>query len=140
MATGTTRPTEGRHYSGGAVAVTAGAGVLMLLAGFFHIIQGVVALMNDDFYVVGEEYVFQFDVTTWGWMHLIVGVVVGLAGIWLFQGAVWARTVAVVLAGLSILASFLWLPYYPLWSLVVIAFDVAVIWAVTTHGRDITMP
>ena len=140
MATRTARPTEGRPYSGGAVAVTAGAGILMLLAGFFHIIQGVVALMNDEFYVVGEEYVFQFDVTTWGWMHLIVGVVVGLAGIALFQGAVWARAVAVVLAGLSILASFLWLPYYPLWSLVVIAFDVAVIWAVTTHGRDITMP
>jgi hypothetical protein len=56
----------------------------------------------------------------------------------LFQGAVWARAVAVVVASLSILASFLWMPYYPIWSMTLIAFDAFVIWAVTAHGRDIT--
>jgi hypothetical protein len=122
------------------VALTATAGIFMVLVGFFHAIQGLVALVNDEFFVVGAQYVFEFDLTTWGWIHLIVGVIVALAGMALFQGAVWARTVAVVLAGLSIIASFLWLPYYPIWSLTVIAFDIFVIWAVTAHGRDITQP
>jgi hypothetical protein len=138
----TTRSDQGGHreYSGGAVALTATAGILMVMVGFFHAIQGLVALVNDEFFVVGEEYVFEFDLTSWGWIHLIGGIVVGLAGIALFQGAVWARSVAVGVACLSMLASFLWLPYYPLWSMVVIAFDVFVIWAVTAHGRDITEP
>lgn len=116
------------------------AAMLMILAGTFQAAQGLVALVNDDFYVTGEEYIFRFDLTTWGWVHLVLGVVVGLAGAALLRGAVWARTVAVILAGLSILANFLWIPYYPVWSLTVIAFDVFVIWALTTHGRDITQP
>jgi hypothetical protein len=64
-------------------------------------------------------------------------VIVALAGVALFQGAVWARAVAVVVASISILANFFWMPYYPIWSLTVIAFDAFVIWAVTVHGRDI---
>jgi hypothetical protein len=111
--------------------------VLMVLIGTMHAIQGLVALANDDFYVIGQEYVFEFDVTTWGWIHLVGGAIVLLAGIALFQGAVWARTLAVVLASISILLNFMWLPYYPLWSLVVMGFDLFVIWAVTAHGRDI---
>jgi hypothetical protein len=138
--TSSQRQTGHREYSGGAVAATATAGILMMMVGAMHLIQGLIALVNDEFYVVGKEYVFQFDLTSWGWIHLVAGVVVGLAGIALFQGAVWARTVAVIVACLSILANFMWLPYYPLWSLTVIAFGVLVIWAVTAHGRDITQP
>jgi len=137
--TSTTGKTSGpSNYSGGAVGVTVFAAVLMILGGLFEAVQGLVALANDTFYAVGQEYVFEFDVTTWGWIHLVLGIVVGLAGFFLLQGAVWARTVAVMLAGLSILANFLWMPYYPLWSMTIIAFDVFVIWAVTVHGRDIT--
>jgi len=132
--------TRQSDYSAGAVGVIAFAGILMVLAGVFHVIQGLVALVNDNFFVIGQEYVFKFDVTTWGWIHLIGGIIVGLAGIALFQGSTWARTVAVVVAGLSIIASFLWMPYYPIWSLVVVTFDLFVIWAVTAHGRDITQP
>lgn len=134
-----TKPTrlEPESYSEGAVAVTVTAGVLMVLIGILHAIQGLVALVNDEFFVLGQEYVFKFDVTAWGWIHLIGGVVVVLAGIALFQGAVWARTVAVLMASVSILLNFIWLPYYPLWSLAVMFFDVFVIWAVTAHGRDI---
>ena len=113
------------------------AAMLMILAGTFQAVQGLVALVNDDFYVTGEEYIFRFDLTTWGWVHLVLGVIVGLAGAALLRGAVWARTVAVILAGLSILANFLWIPYYPIWSLTVIAFDVFVIWALVVHGRDV---
>ena len=125
------------QYSSGAVGVTVFAGVLMIMIGVFHAIQGLVALFNDEFYVLGEEYVFKFDVTTWGWIHLILGVVVALAGAGMFRGAVWARTVAVVMASVSMVASFVWLPYYPLWSILIIALDVFVIWAAILHGRDI---
>ncbi|HLN77756.1 MAG TPA: hypothetical protein VK204_11980 [Nocardioidaceae bacterium] len=135
--TPTTRGAPQRQYSGGAVGVIAFAGILMVLSGAFHVVQGLVALVNDNFYVIGQDYVFKFDVTTWGWIHLIAGIIVALAGMALFQGSVWARTVAVILACVSIIASFLWMPYYPLWSLVVIVFDLFVIWAVTVHGRDV---
>jgi hypothetical protein len=125
-------------YSPGAVGITVFAGVLMVLSGTLQAVQGVVALANDTFYVVGEEYLFEFDVTSWGWIHLIMGVIVALAGVGLFQGAVWARTVAVIVASVSIIANFMWMPYYPFWSMTVIAFDIFVIWAATMHGRDIT--
>jgi hypothetical protein len=136
--TSSSRKAGQREYSGGAVAVTVTAGIFMLMVGSMHVIQGLIALFNDDFYVAGKEYIFQFDLTSWGWIHLLAGVVVGLAGMALFQGAVWARTVGVIVACLSILANFVWLPYYPLWSLTVIAFDIVVIWALTAHGRDVT--
>ena len=125
MATSTPTGRSGpREASAGAVGVIVFAGVLMIMGGVFHAFQGFVALINDQFFVFGREYVFKFDVTTWGWIHLILGVLVALAGFALFQGAVWARTVAVVLACLSILTSFLWMPFYPVWSLTLIAFDV----------------
>ena len=124
-------------YSSGAVGVTIFAAVLMIMIGGFHAIQGLVALLNDEFFVVGPEYVFKFDITAWGWIHLILGVVVAVAGAALFSGAVWARTVAVIVASVSMVASFVWLPYYPLWSILIIALDVFVIWAVILHGRDI---
>jgi hypothetical protein len=127
-----------RTYSRGAVVLTGTAGIFMVMAGVFHFVQGLVALANDQFYVRTPDYVFKFDLTTWGWVHLVAGAVVAVAGVALFQGAVWARAVAVVVASLSILASFLWMPYYPIWSMTLIAFDAFVIWAVTAHGRDIT--
>jgi hypothetical protein len=138
MATSTTG--EGatqRPYSRGAVYLTATAGILMVMAGIFQAIQGMVALFNNEFFVVGEEYVFEFDVARWGWVHLVLGIVVAAAGAALFVGELWARVLAVGLACLSIIVNFTWLPYYPLWSLVVIAFNVFVIWALTAHGRDI---
>lgn len=135
--TPTGRSSGSQQASAGAVGVTVFAGILMIMAGAFHAFQGFVALVNDQFFVVGKEYVFEFDLTSWGWIHLLLGIGVALAGFFLFQGAIWARTVAVVLACVSILANFLWMPYYPVWSLTVIAFDVFVIWAVTVHGRDV---
>ena len=124
--------------SGWAVGLTAFAGFMMLLVGFFQAIAGFAALLEDEFYVIGQEYIFQFDTTTWGWIHLIVGIVVILAGFGIFTGNVLARTVGVIVAVVSAIANFMWLPYYPVWSVVVIAIDIAVIWALTAHGRDIT--
>lgn len=124
--------------SGLAVGMTVFAGTIMIMIGVMHVFQGIVALVNDTFYVVGEEWVLQLDATSWGWVHLILGAVSALAGFFVFSGAVWARTVGVIMAVVSALASFAWLPYYPVWALVVIALDVFVIWALTAHGRDIT--
>ena len=131
------RTTQSDNYSGTAVGVTVFAAVLMILGGIMQALQGLVALANDTFFVLGEEYVFKFDITTWGWVHLLLGLVVAFAGVGLFQGATWARAVAVVVASVSILVNFLWIPYYPIWSLTLMALAVLVIWAVTAHGRDI---
>lgn len=124
------------NYSGAAVGVIVTAAVFMILIGVFQAIQGLVALLNDTFYVVGAEYVFQFDVSTWGWIHLILGAVAAFAGYGLLSGATWARVVAILMASVSIIANFMWMPYYPIWSLTVITFSAFAIWAVTAHGHD----
>lgn len=113
------------------------AGVLMIIIGALHSFQGVVALFNDAFYVDLPEYILTFDITIWGWAHLILGVVVAIAGVALFRGAAWARTVAVIVACVSMVGSFMWMPYYPLWGVTVVVFDIFVIWAAVLHGRDI---
>jgi hypothetical protein len=124
--------------SGWAIGWTAFAATMMLIQGMWWGIAGLVALFNDEFYVVGQEYIFQFDVTTWGWIHLLIGIVVFVAGISLYSGRVWARTVGVIIAVIAMLAAFAWLPWYPLWALLFIAISIAVIWALTAHGRDVT--
>ena len=123
--------------SGAAIGMTIFAATMMIMIGIFQAIQGLIALFNDTFYVVGQKWVFEFDVTAWGWIHLILGVLVAVAGFFLLQGAVWARTIGVILAVISAVFNFAWLPYYPVWSTIVIALDVFVIWALTAHGRDI---
>ncbi|HEY5151810.1 MAG TPA: hypothetical protein VIJ23_18770 [Mycobacterium sp.] len=85
---------------------------------------------------LGQKWVFQFDTTTWGWAHIVIGLIAVGAGIGLFVGKVWAQAVAIIVAAFSILANFTWLPYYPVWALVIIAFDVFVIWAVAVHGSE----
>jgi hypothetical protein len=112
------------------------AGLMMIMLGIFHAIAGLSEIANSDSYVVTQEYVFKFSSTTWGWIHLILGIVVFFAGFGVFRGAVWARTVGVILAILSAAAAFAWLPYVPFWSILLIFIAVSVIWALTAHGRD----
>jgi hypothetical protein len=133
----TDRSSSDSSYSVAAVGITLFASVLMIMTGIMQAIQGLVALVDDTFFVVGKQYMFKFDVTSWGWAHLIFGVVVALAGFALMTGATWARVVVIVLASLGIMVNFLWMPYYPLWSIVLLALNVAIIWAATMHGRDI---
>ena len=113
------------------------AGVILVIAGVFQTIAGLVGIFEDEFYVVGDKWIFEFDATTWGWIHLLIGLLLILSGIGIFSGNVLARTVGVVVAGLSAIANFMWLPYYPVWSIVIIALNVAIIWALTAHGRDL---
>ena len=126
-----------REPSGWAIGWTFFAAFMMIMIGGFHIIGGLAALLKNEFYVVLPQYVFKFDATTWGWIHLLVGIVILLAGLGLFTGAVWARVVGVIMAVISALIGFAWIPVYPFWGIVFIAIASAVIWALTAHGRDV---
>lgn len=122
-----------------AVGFIAFAAFMMMMAGFFHGIAGLVAIANDEFYVVTPDYLFQFDASTWGWIHLIGGIILVLAAIGLFSGAVWARTVAFIVVLASAVTAFAWIPWYPVWAVIVIAVDIVILWALVAHGRDIAM-
>ena len=111
------------------------AAVLLIMVGLFHALQGIVALASNDLYVIGKNYTFQFNFDTWGWVHILLGLLTAGAGVGLFWGQTWARTVGVIAAAVSMVGSFMWLPHYPLWSLVIMALDVFVIYAVIVHGR-----
>ncbi len=113
------------------------AAVMMMLSGAFQALAGLVALFEDEFYVTTPNYLLQLDTTTWGWIHLLLGLLVLVASFAVLGGRIWGRTIGVILAALSALANFVFIPYYPVWSLVVITLDVFVIWALTAHGRDV---
>ena len=112
------------------------AGVMMILAGLFNAMEGLVALFRNEIYVVGPRYIFAFDLTTWGWIHLIIGIVVAGAGFALMSGRLFGRMIGIAIAVLSMLANFLFIPYYPVWSLLIIALNVFVIWALCVYDRD----
>ncbi|MEE3851597.1 hypothetical protein VZC37_14730 [Gordonia sp. LSe1-13] len=117
---------------GFAFGISIVAAALLFVAGLVAVFQGISALANDELFVVGAEYVYQFDLTTWGWIHLIIGILAIIVAGGLAVGADWARISAIVIASISIIAQFLWLPYYPLWAILIIALDLIVIWAVAT--------
>ena len=117
--------------SGWATAGLAFAAVLMMVVGIFQGIAGLAAIFENEFFVVTPNYVFEGDVTAWGWIHLILGIVVALAGFALFYGAAWARATGIVLAVLVAVANFFFIPYYPFWSILIIALAVWVIWSLT---------
>ena len=123
--------------SGWAMGWATLAAILLIIGGIWGAIVGIAGIAEDDLYLVTPDWVFQFDVTTWGWVHLIVGVILVLSGIGIFTGNVLARTVGVIVAGLSAIINFAWMPYYPVWSIAAIAIDIAIIWALTAHGRDL---
>ena len=118
-----------------ATGLTVFAAVIMMIAGFTQALIGIVALANSEFYVLGRKYTFQFDVTAWGWIHLLVGIAVGVVGVFLLSGATWARWTGLVVVAVSMIANFAWVPYYPVWGIIVLALDGAVIWALTVDAR-----
>ncbi|OOL31473.1 membrane protein [Rhodococcus rhodochrous] len=115
-----------------AAGTSVGAAVILATVGVVQFFQGIAAVAEDELFVQGQEYTFKFDFTAWGWIHILLGVAMVVVGIALITGATWARVAAIVIAAVSILANFLWLPYYPWWSILIIALDVVVIWAVST--------
>ena len=129
---------QNRSTSGVAVGFTFFAAIMMILVGGFDILQGLAAIIKQHAYVVTTDYVWKFNVSTWGWINLILGLIILLAGIALLGGATWARVVGIIMAVLVAISNFMWLPYYPVWAVVMITISVIVIWALALHGRDIT--
>ena len=105
----------GRQTSGWAVGFILFAAIMMIMVGIFQALQGLIAIFENEFYVATRNYLFQFDATTWGWIHLILGLLVAFAGYGLLSGKTWARVVAITL-------------------------DILVIWAVAAHGGDLREP
>ncbi|MCT4353962.1 hypothetical protein M5362_12565 [Streptomyces sp. Je 1-79] len=113
------------------------AAVIMLFSGIMTLLGGISAIAKDDVFLATRNYVYELNLTGWGWIHLILGIVIALTGVALFTGATWARVVGVVLAGLSMIANFLWLPYTPGWALLFIALDAVIIWALCVSPRPV---
>lgn len=132
--------TRGPGYSGptGWVGWIVFAAIMMVMLGFFHAIQGLVALFDDQkFLVTDSNLIVSVDYTTWGWVHLIGGIVVALAGAALLAGQLWARVVGVLIAMTSAIVNIAFLAAYPVWSSIMILLDILVIWAITVHGAEV---
>ncbi|MCZ1011135.1 DUF7144 family membrane protein [Streptomyces lydicus] len=109
---------------------TAFAAVLMIFGGLMAFLEGISAIAQDRLFVTTRNYVFSFSLTGWGWIHLILGIVIFLAGVALLAtGAMWARVIGIILAGLGAMANFLWIPHYPFWAIVLVAIDIFIMWA-----------
>ncbi|MFZ3495996.1 DUF7144 family membrane protein [Streptomyces sp. 5.8] len=108
------------------------AGVVLLVDGVIAVLKGISGIANDDAYARLGDYVYKFDTAAWGWIHLLLGLVLAFVGWGILKSAPWARATGVVLAGLSIVVNFMWLPYAPMWALVSIALGVFVIWSLCT--------
>jgi hypothetical protein len=108
----------------------------MIITGVFNAMEGVVALARNEVYLAAPRYIFAFDLTTWGWTHILIGIIVLAAGFGVITGQLWGRVVGITIALLSMLANFAFIPYYPVWSLLIIALNVFVIWALCVYNRD----
>jgi hypothetical protein len=127
-------PERSQEPSGWALGAIAFAGTIMVLAGVFQALAGLTAIFNDEFFVVARNYTFDLDVTAWGWIHLIIGLLVLAVGMGLFMRKAWAGMTAIFLCMLSAVSNFFFIPYYPIWALLVIGLNVWVIWALTRPG------
>ncbi|MEV0029530.1 acetyltransferase [Nocardia sp. NPDC050793] len=124
-------PAEPFQRQSVATGISITAAIMLLVLAAVSVLEGVSAIAKDEIYVAGVDYVYRFDSTTWGWVHLILGIVGLICALGLLFGTTWGRYAAVAVAVLVIIANFLSLPYYPWWSLLLIALSVVVIWAVT---------
>lgn len=116
------------------------AGVLMLVNGVLGVLAGIAGIAKDDVYARLGDYVYKFNLTTWGWIHLVLGVLIAVTGWGILKGAEWARAAGVALAAVGMVAQFLWLPYTPLWALISLALGAFVIWALCTDRAGANAP
>lgn len=124
------------EVSGWAVGLAAFAGAIMVLIGIFQAFAGLAAIFEDEFFVVAPNYIYDVDVTTWGWIHLVIGVIGVAVGFGILYGQVWARVGGIAIAVVSMLSQFMFMPYYPFWSMLLIFMDIVVIWALATTLGD----
>ncbi|MFJ8931400.1 hypothetical protein ACIRJS_41260 [Streptomyces sp. NPDC102340] len=137
MATSTTS----QHGMGSAREAAAGgltifAAVMLFIVGTMGFFRGLMAILKDNVFLSTPDYTFQFDLTTWGWIHLLLGIVAVLVSFGLFVAMKWARVLGVALAVLIMIGNFLSIPYYPFWSLTLIAMNALVIWGLCVVKRD----
>jgi hypothetical protein len=125
-----------RDVSGWTVGFAVFAGVMLMMVGVFHGLAGLAAIIDDQFFVVSKNYAFEFDTTAWGWIHLVYGVILVGAGYGVFSGATWARVVGVTLATLSAVGNFFFIPYQPVWAILIIAIDILVIASLSIYNRE----
>jgi hypothetical protein len=125
-------PYDTGRGSAGVHGLTTFAGVMLLVVGAYQVLNGIAALLNDTIYISTPDYVYSFDLTSWGWVHLLLGAAVGLVGAAILRGQAWARWVGIGLVSVSLVANFMFIPYYPLWASVIIALEITVIVALAT--------
>lgn len=114
------------------------AAFMMMFLGILQGITGLAGIFKNNFYVTTQNHLLVFNYTTWGWINLVIGIVVLFAGLELLRsGAVWARVIAVILAGLSLVANITFIEAYPLWSIIMGIIDVLVIYSLTVHGDEL---
>ncbi len=114
-------------------------GVMMMVAGTFHAMAGLVGIFNDSYWLVpSSDLVVTIDYTAWGWIHLIIGALAIAAGAGILAGQAWARVTGVILAVISALVNLAFMAAFPLWATLIIAIDVLVIYALVAHGKEIT--
>jgi len=126
---------ETRHR-GAVIGFTALAGTLMLLGGLWMITVAIVALSHGHVFTTAPAYTFRYNIRGWGWLELSLGIVIFAAGMCVFLGMAWARYVGAFIAVLSAIANFVFIPYQPLWSIVMIALDAFIIWALLVPRRE----
>lgn len=126
-----TRPSRSDSWAAAGLVFAA---TMMILLGMFQAFEGLVGLFDDDFYATTSAYAYDLDVTAWAWIHLIAGILLLIAGFALFGGSPVAAGIAMAMAGLAAIANFLFLPYYPVWSIVIIALSVFVMWSIVRTG------
>lgn len=125
----TSGPRHSDETADNAFGISIFAGVLLAMMGCFQILQGLAAVLKDDIFVKGADYTYAIDTTGWGWINMLLGVIVLVVGLGILRGQVWANSAGIGFAVLSALAQFAFLPYYPLWSMIIIAMDILIIWA-----------
>lgn len=123
-----------REPSGVSVGAALFAGAMMVMAGLLQMLLGIAAIASDSgFLAANDSYFLSGNTTAWGWVHILIGVLVGVAGFAVFMGATWARVIGILLAMLSAVANFLFIPYHPVWAVVVIVIDIIVIYGLSTY-------
>ena len=125
----TTGPRHTDETSDNAFGVSIFAGVLLAMMGAFQILQGLSAVLKDDIFIKGADYTYAIDLTSWGWITMLLGAIAVLVGIGILKGQVWANSAGIGFAVLSALGQFAFLPYYPFWSMILIAMNILIIWA-----------
>lgn len=111
------------------------AGGMLVITGILQIFTAIMALAHDRFYEGTPQYLFAFDLTVWGWLLFAMAVVSIAAGFGALRGLLWARLAGIGTASVSMVVQFMFLPHYPVWSTIVVAIDVLIVWGLASYRR-----